>query len=129
MPVLLLLPLWAVVYMGAFGERGGAELSPLELGAQVYQTAGCGACHGPAGQGVGAFPALAGGEAALTFPDEADHIAWVEEGSQGKQGQPYGDPNRPGGQRVATSGGMPPFAGLLTPEEIAAVVLFEREGL
>lgn len=127
MPVLLILPLWAIVYVGAFGERGGAtgEIS----GAEVYRTAGCAGCHGSTGQGVGSFPPLAGGEAALTFPDRADHVAWIETGSGPFQGEPYGDPNRPGGQRIATSGGMPGFANTLTPEEIEAVVDYERDVL
>lgn len=129
MPVLLVLPFWAILYMGAFGERGGEEeLAPIALGAEVYRSAGCSACHGASGEGNGSFPALAGGEAALTFPDEADHIDWVKTGSGPFAGQPYGDPDREGGQRGPATGGMPAF-GNLSDEEIAAVVLYEREGL
>lgn len=125
MPVLLVLPLWAIVYTGIFGERGEVVLTGAELGAQVYRTAGCVACHGATGGG-GVGPALAGGEAKLTFPNEADHISWVETGSGPFKGKPYGDPGRAGGPRIATSGGMPGYAGQLSPEEIAAVVLYER---
>ena len=127
MPILLILPLWGIVYMGAFGEVKQAEVSPAELGKQVYARA-CASCHGGGGEG-GVGPKLVGGEARKTFPNEADHIAWVEQGSATKRGQPYGDPGREGGQRTATSGGMPGFAGQLTPNEIAAVVTHEREGL
>lgn len=127
MPILLILPLWGVVYMGAFGEVKQAEVSPAELGRQVYARS-CASCHGGGGEG-GVGPKLIGGESRKTFPNEAEHIAWVETGSATKKGQPYGDPAREGGPRVATSGGMPGFAGQLKPEEIAAVVLHEREGL
>lgn len=127
MPILLLVPLWAIVYVGAFGERTHAELTGTALGAQVF-TQNCAACHGASGQG-GVGPKLQGGEAKLTFPNEADHIAWVENGSASHKGQPYGDPNRPGGPHVAASGGMPAFGGKLTPAQIQAVVLYERNSL
>jgi mono/diheme cytochrome c family protein len=129
MPVLLVLPFWALLYMGAFGERHAEEeLDPIALGAEVYRSSGCSACHGPNGEGAGSFPALAGGEAALTFPDEADHAEWIRTGSGPFAGQPYGDPDRPGGQRGPATGAMPGFANL-SDEEIEAVVLYEREGL
>lgn len=129
MPVLLLLPLWAVVYIGAFGEKAATgPLTPMQRGAQVFAAKGCAGCHGATGGG-GVGPALANGDAKITFPDEAAHIEWVENGSVNRKGQPYGDPNRAGGQRVAKSGGMPAFKGQLTEEEIKAVVTYEREGL
>jgi mono/diheme cytochrome c family protein len=127
-PVLLLLPIWAFMYLGTFGERGEEELTPLQLGERVYNNSGCAGCHGGNGEG-GVGPALATGESVKTFPEEADHIAWVETGSAGVKGQPYGAADREGGQRVATTGSMPGFAGQLSPEEISAVVLYEREGL
>lgn len=128
MPVLLVLPFWAILYAGAFGDRSHKEqLDPLQVGAQVYRSAGCSACHGGAGEG-GVGPPLAGGEAALTFPDEVDHISWVRTGSAPFKGQSYGDPDRPGGQHGPASGGMPGFASL-SDQEVAAVVMYEREGL
>jgi mono/diheme cytochrome c family protein len=129
-PVLLILPFWAVLYAGAFGERGNeGPVDPLVLGAQVYKSAGCSSCHGPAGEGV-TGPALARGQAKLTFPNEADHIKWVREGSQAKNiGDPYGDPNREGGQHKVQSKGMPPFSGTLSQTQIEAVVKYEREKL
>jgi mono/diheme cytochrome c family protein len=110
--------------MGAFGERAGQA---VETPDQVY-AANCASCHGATGEG-GVGPALAGGVSKQTFPEEAAHIAWVENGSSAVKGQPYGSPDRPGGQRIATSGGMPGFAGQLTPEQIRAVVAFERDTL
>ncbi len=126
MPVLLALPFWAVVYMGAFAAPKAA--AGPRTGAQIYVAAGCGACHGATGGG-GVGPKLAGGEAKLTFPNEADHVAWVTEGSAASKGKSYGDPNRPGGARPPASGGMPSFKGQLTPEEILAVVQYERDRL
>ncbi|HZN16402.1 MAG TPA: cytochrome c [Acidimicrobiales bacterium] len=129
-PVLVALPLWAVLYVGAFGShQASVAETPEQVGARIYGTAGCSGCHGAAGQGA-VGPKLAGGEAKLTFPDEAAHIDWVKTGSQTKaKGTPYGDPNRPGGQHVVVSGGMPAFQGKLSDAEIAAVVAYERDSL
>jgi mono/diheme cytochrome c family protein len=122
MPILVILPLWAIVYVGAFGAEKTAAGPPN--GAQIY-TSSCASCHGPKGEGA-VGPKLAGGETKLTFPDEAEHIKWVEEGSQTSKGKPYGDPAR---GKVAASGGMPPFKSQLSPEEIKAVVTYERDQL
>ena len=129
LPVLVALPFWAIVYMGAFGTVKSSAGSPDQkvVGPKVYAT-NCAPCHGGRGEG-GVGPKLAGGEAALTFPNEADHIAWVDTGSAPHKGQPYGDPARAGGQHVAKSGGMPSFKGQLTDAQIAAVVTYERTGL
>ena len=124
MPVLLILPFWAMVYMGAFAEPEAA--AGPRTGAQIYVSAGCGSCHGPTGGG-GVGPKLAGGETKLTFPNVEDMITWVAEGSAPKRGESYGDPNRPGGPRPPASGGMPGFAGQLSPEEINTVVEYVRE--
>ena len=126
MPVLLILPFWAMVYMGAFAEPEAA--AGPRTGAQIYVSAGCGSCHGPTGGG-GVGPRLAGSETKLTFPDVEDMITWVAEGSAPKRGESYGDPNRPGGPRPPASGGMPAFKGQLTPEEITTVVEYIREEL
>lgn len=126
-PVLAFLPFWGILYVGSFGSREKAEaLTGAALGAQVYRAQGCAACHGAAGEG-GVGPALAGGEAIKTFPDEADHASWVRTGSGPFRGQPYGAEDREGGQRTAT-GGMPGFSSL-SDEEVKAVVLYEREEL
>jgi mono/diheme cytochrome c family protein len=128
-PALVVLPFWAVIFVGSFGDRTVKKVDPLVLGQQVF-TQNCAGCHGAQGQGVGQFPALANGDAKITFPNEADHIKWVQEGSQGKAiGTPYGDPNRAGGQHTVKLAGMPAFAGALSPEQIQAVVTYEREKL
>jgi mono/diheme cytochrome c family protein len=124
MPVIVVLPLWALLYLGSFGTRGTAAQTPAQIGAGVFTTK-CATCHGATGGG-GVGPKLAGGEAKLTFPNEADHIAWVETGSAPHKGQPYGDPNRAGGQHVAATGGMPAFKGVLSDAQIKAVVEYER---
>lgn len=133
-PVLALLPVWAIVYFGALGEPAEESevVDPMVLGAQVFAS-NCAACHGGSGEGSGAYPKLADGEVKKTFPDdmEADHIEFVTKGANGAAGfgNPYGDPNREGGQRVVKTGEMPPFEGKLSDDEIAAVVAYEREGL
>jgi mono/diheme cytochrome c family protein len=128
-PVLALLPIWAFAYLGALNPPSSAApiLTPIQQGAAVFAK-NCSPCHGAQGGG-GVGPKLAGGEAKLTFPNEADQIAWVDTGSAPHKGQPYGDPNRPGGQHIAKSGGMPAFKGTLTDTEIKNVVTFERDGL
>jgi mono/diheme cytochrome c family protein len=128
-PVLAVVPIWAFAYLGALNPPSSAApvLTPIQQGAQVFAK-NCSPCHGAQGQG-GVGPKLAGGEAKLTFPNEADHIAWVNTGSAPHKGQPYGDPARPGGQHIAKVGGMPPFKGTLTDTEIKKVVTFERDGL
>src|SRR5436309_15631485 len=128
MPVLVALPFWVIVYMGAFGTvKSAAVLTPAQQGAAVFAK-NCAPCHGARGEG-GVGPKLAGGEAALTFPNEADHTAWVDSGSAPKKGQPYGDPARAGGQHVAKSGAMPSFKGKLTDAQIQAIVTYERTTL
>jgi mono/diheme cytochrome c family protein len=129
-PVLLVLPFWAILYAGAFGDREDKKVvDPLVLGAELFRAKGCSGCHGAQGEGsVG--PALAGESVEQTFPDEADHIAWVKSGSIGTAAapKPYGSPDRPGGQRMSL-GGMPSFSGSLSDAEVAAVVKYEREKL
>lgn len=125
MPVLLLLPFWGFLYMGAFGDR---TVKKIETPADVYAKAGCSSCHGSGGEG-GVGPALAGGTSKLTFPNEADHIAWVKDGSAPVSGQKYGDPNRPGGQAGPSTGGMPAFGGQLSDAEIQMIVKYERDEL
>jgi mono/diheme cytochrome c family protein len=115
---LLALPLWAVLYGGAFGERATTEATgPVAQGALVYRSAGCGGCHGPTGGG-GVGPALA--DVNKTFPDFADHVEWVKTGSKAFQGQTYGNSGR------TATGGMPGFVDSLSEEEIIAVVCHER---
>jgi mono/diheme cytochrome c family protein len=113
--VLLALPLWAYVYQGTLEPPPEPEAGVLALGEEVY--AGCAACHGASGGGVSG-PALTG--VLETWPDFRDHLAWVAVGSQGWSGDTYGATDKP------KNGGMPAFAGTLTEEELAQVVLYER---
>ncbi|MDQ1402179.1 MAG: hypothetical protein QOG03_495 [Actinomycetota bacterium] len=129
MPVLVFLPFWGVLYFGAFGSHAKKQgpVDPLVLGAQIYKSAGCTSCHGANGEG-GVGPKLTGGEAVLTFPDEADQISWVRTGSSPFAGKLYGDPNRTGGQHGPAKGVMPAFT-QLSDTEVKAVVKYEREKL
>ena len=117
LPVLLALPLWAVLYGGAFGERStGEPEGPLQVGELVYRAQGCSTCHGATGGG-GVGPAMDGVDA--TFPDFADHVEWIRTGSAPFRGQPYGATGK-----IAT-GGMPGFPNL-SEEELIAVTCHER---
>lgn len=119
MPVLAILPLWAIGYAGAFGERGTeVSVDPIVVGQSVYLGVGtCAGCHGPAGAGQGAFPAMT--DVKATFPNFDDHLAWIRSGSAPVKGQPYGALGR-----VAT-GAMPAFPNL-TDEQVIAVTCYER---
>lgn len=126
-PVLVGLIFWAPIYIGSLEspEQGG----PLQAGAAIYPTS-CGGCHGPGGGG-GVGRALAGGEVVLTFPAWQDHYAFVRDGNVDYAGgQPYGDPERPGGPHLSGQNDsgtrMPPFGESLSTQEILEVVLYER---
>jgi mono/diheme cytochrome c family protein len=80
---------------------GGGEES---LGQQVYEE-NCATCHGPDGQG-GTGPQLGDGAVEENLTVE-EHTEVVNEGRNG----------------------MPAWEGRLTPEEIDAVVTYEREEL
>jgi mono/diheme cytochrome c family protein len=116
MPVLAILPFWAIAYGGAFGERSTGVETPIQAGGALFAT-NCATCHGASGQG-GVGPALAAVE--KTFPDLKDHVSWVETGSKPFAGQTYGQ-----GTRVAT-GGMPAFKDTLSATQIADIVCYER---
>jgi mono/diheme cytochrome c family protein len=119
--VLAALPVWALIYAGALVKTAPAD--PLfEEGQGVYQ-AQCSGCHEADGSGGTGRPL---NEVVSVFPDEADHIAWIENGSPAP-GTPYGDPavGRTSGSDGYTTP-MPPFKDKLTPEQIAAVAYYER---
>ncbi len=117
MPVLAMLPLWAIGYAGAFGERGStAPIDPVLVGQTVYSS--CSTCHGAGGAGGGSIPGLT--EVEVTFPNFDDHVSWIKTGSRPFTGQPYGALGR-----IAT-GGMQGFEGSLSEEQIIAVACYER---
>ncbi len=126
--VLALLPIWAFVYAGSLVVPEEGITDPVLLEGQGIYARSCASCHGNDGGGGTGRP-LSGGEVLLTFPDPAEHIAWVVNGSPA-EGTPYGNPDRPGGQHISseTSGrAMPGFGDSLTEEEVIAVVRYERE--
>ena len=117
MPVLAFLPLWAYMYQATLEPPPAGEETPLVIGGEVYASR-CSSCHGSSGGG-GSGPALT--DVLATWPDTADHVAWVRLGTQNWPGDTYGATEKPLG-----GGGVMPSHPDLTNEEIAAVVLYER---
>jgi mono/diheme cytochrome c family protein len=121
MPLLFALPVFAFIYYGTLVPKAAEEDPVFALGRSLYAD-NCASCHGAAGQGGVGRPL---DEVVKTFPNAADHIAWVQNGNVNlAPGTPYGV------DRVAHQspyGTMPAFAGKLTDAEIAAVVRYERE--
>jgi mono/diheme cytochrome c family protein len=100
--VLALVAVVFVVVLLFANEPDSGSSAPTTPGARVY-AANCAGCHGADGGG-GTGPQLADGAAAARFPDADDEIAFVTDGS----------------------GGMPSFAGTLSPEQIREVVEYTR---
>ncbi len=102
-------------------EYGSSVVDFFSQGAAIY--AQCAACHGAGGEG-GVGPAFAGGAVLATFPAGqcVDHVEWVTLGTSGFPEPTYGANNKP----VGGGGIMPAFGNALTPEELRAVVLYER---
>jgi mono/diheme cytochrome c family protein len=121
-PVLALLPLWAVIYAVTLDPATPTEPGPAELGAEVYAGKGCSGCHGAGGAGAGAVPALT--STAEDFPKPADMVRWVALGTVGYQAA--GIEEYAPGKPVGAGGQMPAWADSLTAEELMAVVLHER---
>jgi mono/diheme cytochrome c family protein len=106
-------------------EYGVDAVSFFTIGQDVYVGSGrCAGCHGEAGGG-GTGPAFTGGAVLVTFPEGTcnDHIRWIELGSDNWPDPTYGAPGIPVGSSGAV---MPGFGDDLTPEELAAVVIYER---
>jgi mono/diheme cytochrome c family protein len=117
---LVVLPLWGYVYVRTLEPPPAGEDDPLVLGTTVY-TSNCASCHGGTGGGVSA-PALSDGAVLETWPDWRDHAAWVRLGTDGWPGATYGAQGKPVG-----GGGTMPSWETLTDQQIAEVVLHERE--
>ncbi len=122
MTALAALPLWGYVYVRTLEPPPAGEDDPLVLGAEVY-SANCASCHGGSGSGVGTAPGFVDGAVIETFPDWRDQAAWVRLGSEGWPGATYGANDKP----VGGSGGTMPGWATLTDQQIAEVVLHERE--
>ena len=121
-PVLALLPFWAVLYALTLDPPTPKD-SPVTLGDEVYAGKGCSGCHGAGGGGNGNIPALIGDTAVTkVWPTPAKQVAWIALGSDGwkKAGQTTWENGMP------VKGGMPAFEASLDPEEIMAVTLHER---
>ena len=124
-PVLLFLPIWMIMYVGTLERPPAATTGLLAVGASDY-AGNCASCHG-AGGGGGTGHQLNNGEVLATFPNAAEHVWWVVNGSTTAVGigSPYGNPDRPGGQRIA-AGGMASWAATLSAQDLLAVVYYER---
>lgn len=120
MPVLAALPLWAYVYQATLEPAPSKELTPVELGGEIYVSSACASCHQADGGGSSAVPALTG--VLEQFPDYRDQMVWVRLGSSGWQAysDTYGATDTPIG-----GGGMPNFP-TLSDQELAQVILYER---
>ncbi len=131
MPVLAFLPIWAVIYVNTLSKPYSNIPTQINEGAIVFSN-NCAACHGAGGEG-GTGRQLNNGEVLKTFPNIADQLEFVWIGDAGiGQDNPYGNPNRPGGQRHAGNFGgskMPAWEGTLTQSDLLAVVRHERETL
>lgn len=90
---------------GGDSEPSGGGGDEAGLGQSVYED-NCARCHGPDGEG-GVGPQLGDGAVAENYPDIEDQLAVIREGRNG----------------------MPAWEGTLSPEEIEAVAMFEREEL
>jgi mono/diheme cytochrome c family protein len=103
----------------------GEALFSLELDSGAYS---CARCHtkgwsygAPQVAGGGALgPNLTGGSTQRQFPAEADMVDFIKNGSE--LGQRYG-------QQGQGSGKMPGFGGMLTDEQIEAIVDYVRSEL
>jgi mono/diheme cytochrome c family protein len=123
-PVLLFLPIWMILYVGTLERPPVADTGLLAEGSTQY-AGKCSSCHGGNGGG-GVGRQLSNGEVLATFPTAAEHVWWVINGSGAVGvGSPYGNPDRPGGQRIA-AGGMAAWGSSMSAEELLAVVYYER---
>ncbi|NOX28581.1 MAG: c-type cytochrome [Actinobacteria bacterium] len=130
LPVLFLLPLWAIVYVQLLGENEVEAVTALSTGAGIYASSGCAGCHGAAGGG-GVGYQLSEGEVLKTFASARDMIPWITAGTEDWGiGNAIGDPNREGGARLAGDRApMPGFGASLTEADVFAVARYIREQL
>jgi mono/diheme cytochrome c family protein len=120
--VLVMLPLWAVVYALTLDPPTPTEPGPLELGAETYAGKGCSGCHGAGGAGAGAVPGLQ--TTPEDFAEPADMVTWIALGTAGYQAA--GIEEYAPGKAVGAQGQMPGWMDSLTAEELMSVVLHER---
>jgi mono/diheme cytochrome c family protein len=122
MPVLAFLPLWAYVYQATLEPAPSGELTPLEAGGEVYTSSACAGCHGSGGAGTASVPSF--DDVLDVWPDFRDQMMWVRIGNSGwydtTGSQVYGATDKP------SNGGNMPAHPLLSDQELAEVVLYER---
>jgi mono/diheme cytochrome c family protein len=137
------MPPWGVAGGGAMNEQQVTDLVAYIKSIQIsdeeamarnaqYGTDGkalfdnnCGRCHTkgwsidmPDVAGGGALgPSLVDGSTVRQFPNIKDHLAFITDGS---------DYQKPYGVRGIGTGRMPMFGKMLTKEQIAAIVAYER---
>jgi mono/diheme cytochrome c family protein len=122
-PVLALLPIWAFIYFGLLTPKPVPLDPQLAEGSTLFAT-NCSGCHGAAGEGGTGRPLH---DVLKTFPNVEDHLKWVHVGDKDLAvGTPYGDPAVGRKAHTGGYGVMPGFAGVLTDEQIAAIVRYER---
>jgi hypothetical protein len=122
LPVLGLLPIWLFIYAEAMSPPTKKLTGPLAEGATVF--ANCAGCHGANGAG-GAGYQLNEGSVRKTFPNFADQLTFVSNGSPGA-GKAYGDPARGRISGALGGGQMAVWKNQLTPKQLIAVVCHER---
>jgi mono/diheme cytochrome c family protein len=121
--VLAILPVWALIYGLTLDKPTPKEAGPLALGATTYGA--CAGCHGASGGG-GAGPALNGGKVVEEFPNIADHLHWVMEGTAGFQALCI--PTYCASKKaVGSLGNMPGWKDTLDAKQLISVVRHERE--
>jgi mono/diheme cytochrome c family protein len=106
------------------GAPGSGTANFLALGETLYVDAqvACSGCHGANGEG-GVGPAFVGGAVLTTFPTCAEHVQWVQLGSNAWQAQVGAEY---GAQNTLSQGGMPGFVNSLSDVDLRSVVMFER---
>lgn len=127
----LFMAVLGIISVLALGACGGFKPTATSQGANSGPAAPvdgkavfekqCAVCHGAGGTGgIGpAFAKESGSQLLTVFPDASQQIELVTKGSAAFPGG-YGATNKKG------TGAMPGFANILKPEEIEAVVNYER---
>ena len=124
-PVLVAIPIWGFVYIGAFGVAGQQQQRPRrarrhDLRRELLRAATAPTARVPSG------PRLNGGEVIQEWPNLADHIKWVHTGGSPYIGGTIGALHIP----VPPNNVMPAFGmdhgGPLTDAQIQLVVCYER---
>lgn len=129
-PVLILLPVWAAMYVGTLERVPQGLTGLLGEGEELYVEAGCSGCHGAEGGG-GIGWALDSEEVHTTFTTLEDQVVWIVQGSAlVGTGNTYSSADSARPRAVRGSPAMPGFGQEATlsldMEQLLAVALFER---